>query len=431
MRPLLKGEKVVIDRAHDLLGQGAALETLEQAIARVPAPACVAVYGPWGSGKTTLMHSAFAARPQDTVWFDPWPYERTKDIVGPLLYAVAAGPARSEERKRKLLDLAEALVKFIALVGIRVGAVSLLGGDLDKLLGRIDVGKELKQLTKSTGGGDPVALVRRRFKALVDECLADSPQGRLVVFLDDLDRCLPDSVVELIEAVKLLMCGEPDTRAVFVFAVDRHIVGEAIRQRYPGSTGFTGENYLEKIFDLALEVPPVEHGDLKQFVVNQMGSDLDRLTAPFGTSSSDGLLTALEVLGQPMFANPRVITRVLNRLDLLVASDRRRDALAAVDDPVRLRRWLLWVAGAERYRGFRYYVRRASDVELGALQRTLVGQAGELSHEGQLLADMPGFGRFVGELFRGVQIKAELTRSPAGTLATVADFDHLLRSAGL
>jgi hypothetical protein len=435
LRPLLKADRARIDRATDLLGQVPALETLEAAIRRVPTPACVAVYGPWGSGKTTLMHSAHTGREAagaPTLWFDPWPYERGQDVIGPLIHTLLRSLDGDPERMDRARKLAIGVAKALVDGALRIGGAYALG-DPKRTLSRLSPRDFEKYFTKWASTPDSVHAVRKRFRALVDFALeGHGPDARYVVHLDDLDRCLPDSVVELIEAVKLLMCGDPNTRAVFVFALDRQIVGEAIRQRYPGATGFTGENYLEKIFDLALEVPPVDEMNVKQYVVRQLSDDLDRLTAPFASPGRpDGLGLLLEVLALPMFANPRVITRVLNRLDLLLANADRLAAITAVDDVSRLRRWLLWIAGAERYRGFRYYMRRASDPELRDLQNSLTGASSALSPEGRLLLDSPGFRRFMGELFKSVQLSAELKRTPGGRLSTLVDFDRLLRSAGL
>ncbi|MEZ4466710.1 MAG: P-loop NTPase fold protein [bacterium] len=68
---------------------------------------------------------------------------------------------------------------------------------------------------------DAVQSVKTGFKALVDAALeGKGPTARVLVCLDDLDRCLPADVVALIEAVKLLLVGEAGCRAVFAFALD-------------------------------------------------------------------------------------------------------------------------------------------------------------------------------------------------------------------
>ena len=70
--------------------------------------------------------------------------------------------------------------------------------------------------------------VRSTFGQLIKEHV--TKQGRrLFVFVDDLDRCLPEAAVGALEAIKLFLDIED---CVFVLGMDRHLVEQGIRVRY-------------------------------------------------------------------------------------------------------------------------------------------------------------------------------------------------------
>lgn len=297
---------------------------------------------------------------------------------------------------------------------------------------------------------DAVRSLPITFARLVDAMLEGADEdARVYIFLDDLDRCLPDSAVRLIEAIKLLLCGAaqrcaPDderlARAVFVFGLDRKLVGEAILARYPKSTLYSGETYLEKIFDLSLEVPPVRSESVKTFIVNQwlrLGIEPTSLYDLFG----EVLLT--RVLGDPVFANPRVIKRTLNRLALLHAHDEAREAVRQLKDrPEQNERLLWWIAGAERYRAFRQFFATASDEECERLGQAIAAigrgehpQLGDLARLRGFLDD-PGFVRYYSKLVPAWSLSEQRRSSTAESqgsepLTTLADMDIFLRRRGL
>lgn len=479
---MLRDERdTTIDDA-DALGQRGALDTLLHAVDAMPAPGCIALYGAWGAGKTVLLRSAQArieARDgQDaqaprhlTVWFDPWQYERRDDLLSPMLHALAkavetetgADPDRLEKVKRKVLWLAKAGASLAARVALRWvsnGIVDLSGatsGDAreEHPIRAIDDVTE-EDLTRYhqawSSYQDEIEQVKSQFAKLVnlalgrDEDATHADARRVVFFLDDLDRCLPERVVHLIEAVKLLLCGAPTgCDAQFVFALDRHIVGEAIRQQYPGASQYTGENYLEKIFDLSLEAPPVGEAHLTRYVeqlltrlagaraLGQGGMDVVALTAPFGT---DGRRLLVEALGKPHFANPRVVKRTLNRLYLL---SRNRDAsdwvatqLGARSDTLgETRRCLAWLAGAERFRAFRKFFDESAIEEVNVLSRRVQSSAEAAgpvaaSPAIALLASAPGMYTYFRQLTDGSNLGALHEER-----SLLRQFDRKLREIGL
>ena len=113
---------------------------------------------------------------------------------------------------------------------------------------------EFKRIIKLVGGGKP-----------------------LVVVIDDLDRCLPEKAIQVLEAIKLFLDVEG---CVFLLAVDRDVVEKAIAVKYKellamakdtGSSQqqlFTllGENYFEKIVQLPFSLPPISDEQFRAFV---------------------------------------------------------------------------------------------------------------------------------------------------------------------
>jgi formylglycine-generating enzyme required for sulfatase activity len=97
---------------------------------------------------------------------------------------------------------------------------------------------------------------RRMVRAWVGE------QGRLVVFVDDLDRCLPDKIAEVLEALKLFTTTE---RCVYVIGVDHDVVRDAVRDKYEMEPAEAAE-YLEKIVQIPFHLPPLEDDRMAQFV---------------------------------------------------------------------------------------------------------------------------------------------------------------------
>ena len=422
--------------ADDPFGRRQALETVVTALDAMPTPSCVALYGPWGSGKTSLLRGVQAeweglAGQGRVVWFEPWLYERRDDVLTPLLHAMVTEAERKSKRKRAGLrrmavGIAKTTLSFVA----RFGMAAAFGGAIWEELKGLDGVKNLKvedaekHFETIHTWFDEVQAVKRDFRALVDAVLRDKdPDARVLVLLDDLDRCQPDNAVGLIEGVKLLLCGCEDTRASFVFALDRQVVGESIRRRYRGSTLYTGETYLEKIFDLSLEVPPVCHRDRKEIIgvwLTEGGAEpmKERLDETF-----EGLESIAAVLSEPVFDNPRVIKRALNRLLLLVSDEGRAGRVKALGASDR-KRLLTWVAGSERFRTFRHFVKTATDDELSGL---FGGR--ESSATTRELLDTPGLRAYLDLL--AAPAPSEFRASDGGGRPTFGDLDSLLATAGL
>lgn len=148
----------------------------------------------------------------------------------------------------------------------------------------------------------------------------------LVVFIDDLDRCLPEKALQILEAIKLFLDVE---NCVFVVAVDRDVIEQSISARYAKEMVFLdknqdpqlrkfeiaylAQNYIEKIIQLPFTVPPLPSRRIKAYV-----------EFLYDQKTDDG---CVGIFAQGLPPNPRKIKRVIQSFLLLrqIATKRLKD----------------------------------------------------------------------------------------------------------
>ncbi|MCX9011091.1 MAG: P-loop NTPase fold protein [Candidatus Methanoperedens sp.] len=137
---------------------------------------------------------------------------------------------------------------------------------------------------------------------------------RVIIFIDDLDRSLPEKALEVLDAIKLFLDVEG---CIFVLGIDRRVISYIINKKYreqfigkgdEGKTNenvlITGENYLEKIIQLSFQLPPIEKTDMKKFIRNMRDLDLEF----YGQY--------LKLIIEGIENNPRKIKRFFNIIEL-------------------------------------------------------------------------------------------------------------------
>ena len=140
--------------------------------------------------------------------------------------------------------------------------------------------------------------LRKYFDQLVDEARSDAGRKkRLVFFIDDIDRCMPDRALKMLEALKLYL-NIPG--CIFFLGLDRAALALSITHHYQ-QLKMEGTEYLDKIVQLAFNVPPIEatcmEGFIKPLLPNEIGTCLNLLVSCLGD-------------------NPRSVKRFINTLIL-------------------------------------------------------------------------------------------------------------------
>ncbi|MFC7477965.1 P-loop NTPase fold protein [Dankookia sp. GCM10030260] len=124
---------------------------------------------------------------------------------------------------------------------------------------------------------------------------------RLFVFVDDLDRCLPEDAVAALEAIKLFLDLEG---CVFVLGMDREVVEQGIRVRYKDlkEAGFDARAYLDKIIQVPFNLPLLGPGQITAY--------LEGLQGP----AAGAFAACADLFREVAPPNPRTLKRVLNCL---------------------------------------------------------------------------------------------------------------------
>jgi hypothetical protein len=259
-------------------------------------PVTVGVFGGGGSGKSSIIrmtHSRLRER-EDVlcVSFNGWLFENYEDAKSALM-----GTILDEVRtKRTLSKKAEELVgrllarvdwfRTMGLVGKGaltlatglplVGLSDLKGVFKGELPSEADLAS-LKEKTDSIDVGALAKLVRdapgedirktvREFHDDFAELIEETRLRALVVFIDDLDRCLPDTVIGTLEAIRLFLSAP---KTAFVIGADEDLIHHAVERRFPEARGIrpdVGRDYLEKLVQIPIRVPPLGRNEIETYM---------------------------------------------------------------------------------------------------------------------------------------------------------------------
>jgi KAP-like P-loop domain-containing protein/TIR domain-containing protein len=272
--------------------------TLARLIAskKTKTPLTICVSGNWGSGKTTLLRRVQAMLPKTnksgkassklefanvkensqkeyrkcrTVWFNAWKYSDEDELLVALIRTILQEMSEDTIVNKVLGKLVDPTYPRRDIVN------TVLQWFKIKLPGDLEIGLNTgvpipTQLSEKTAILDLFDSAFDRLMAVWVHrklnVLKINPQnGILVVFIDDLDRCLPAKMVQVLEAIKLFL----DKRGcIFVLGADTTIVQQAITKHYENE-GVTGENareYLNKIVQLRFDLPSIIELGMEKFL---------------------------------------------------------------------------------------------------------------------------------------------------------------------
>lgn len=243
----------------DLLGFTSIVDTVVAAL-QSPSldPVTIGVNAPWGGGKSTvlgLLHEALGREPgYRVIRLDPWEFDDQFDVRGAVIGEVLQDLLTAypdEPLESPVNDLLERISWARVAASMARGQLVAQTEELVKAFT-----PQSREDAKSLAG------FRGEFAKLLQNL---PPLKRLVVLVDDLDRCLPDAVMATMEAIKLFLSVK---KVAFVLAADQEMVRESIAVSLDAKG--RGEQfalrYLEKIVQLPLSLPRISTGEAGAYI---------------------------------------------------------------------------------------------------------------------------------------------------------------------
>ena len=334
----------------------------------LPLGSVISIQGSWGRGKTDVLARAYSelclrakenGHPEP-LWLNPWQYgipDLIKPVVLNLLERLPPGKRSSTTLRRAAKTLLRAgnamLFKALTVVAPFGEVIGAAEGSVDDFLNELfEPGGNQAAID-----ADPVAVMAERFRDLVDEYLAlmDQENGRLIVCVDDLDRCLPDHQIAMLEAIYFLTGAKANCS--FLVALDPTLVQQAAVTHYK-TAGFDSNQYLDKLFDLRISLRALRDKSIEGLI----DAELDRKVVFGGRPVSVGSLFveafAVEntqiretfggVIDLPEITNPRLIRRIFERLQLLARAVLNSQDARLHDDQMFLST-VIWCIISERW----------------------------------------------------------------------------------
>ena len=252
-------------------------------------PATVGVFGDWGSGKSSLLEMVKAKLEADEktilVSFNGWQFEGFEDAKDALIGTILDELKNHERVSPKAKELAVKLLKRLDLLriagtltkyavafgvagpaglGIAAGAdAASVAVQVGKTAAGVDVDDAVKFIKES---GAEVRQTVRQFRKDF-EALLDATDGvRLVVLIDDLDRCMPETIIETLEAIKLFLFVP---KTAYIIGADERLVKYAVRRRFPelpGENAEVGRDYLEKLVQYPVRIPLLDRVEMETYI---------------------------------------------------------------------------------------------------------------------------------------------------------------------
>lgn len=271
----------------DLLNNEAISTTIIELLqARPEQPVTIGVHGDWGAGKSSILEMIEAGVDGQEkvlcVKFNGWRFQGFEDAKIALIEGIVAALIE----KRPALTKASGAVKdifsridFLKLAkrggGLAFSAFS--GVPSPDLI--LDAFKSVNKDSFEAAVDEARSLIRpadsknipmeiEAFRNDFDKLLNEAKVNQLVVLIDDLDRCLPDTAIETLEAIRLFVFTE---RTAFVVAADEAMIEYAVRKHFPDLPDSTGprdyaRNYLEKLIQVPFRIPALGEMETRIYV---------------------------------------------------------------------------------------------------------------------------------------------------------------------
>lgn len=272
-----------IETSEDLLGYRFHAKLLKEIVLdKSMLPTSIGIFGNWGYGKSSLMlllekeineeiamHVAEGNTPRILqVRFNGWQYESYETTKYSLIQVLLDSVEKYLSDNRDVFEKLDILLKRINL--LKLGVLLLKKYVWDKIPNAIKSNLPQADDLKECIGVDDItkfqnefqnehtSLFVTKFRTLLESIVEEAKFDSIIVYIDDLDRCSGEMMIECIEAIKLFLNVK---NTAFVLGADERMVERAIKEHYPEIEQDKRQiyspfsDYLEKLIQIPYRLP--------------------------------------------------------------------------------------------------------------------------------------------------------------------------------
>lgn len=306
-------------------------------------PISIGVHGDWGAGKSSILEMVedeFQSTEEiECIKFNGWKHQGFEDakialmssIVSSLiekrkLSEVCADKVKKIWKSINWLSVAKTAGNFAFSTATGVPPIGLITSAFDMLKSNLTDQEKVGNTIDTIGSYlsdskifEDISMSKEftEFQKSFSELLEASSIKKLVVLIDDLDRCLPEVTIETLEAVRLFMFSNS---TAFVIAADETMIEYAVRNHFPDLTDLNNKNlgaefskrYLEKLIQVPFRLPVLGEIESEMYIkLLLIGSKLEENSSEF-----DRLLTiSVDKMKKPWKNQGLTITEVHEALE--------------------------------------------------------------------------------------------------------------------
>lgn len=313
----------------DMLNNRAIAKTVAELIKECDdRPISIGVHGDWGAGKSSIlaMVEDELSRQKDVIEcirFNGWKYQGFEDAKMALMSGIISELTEKLKPSEKVKAILKKLWKNINWLSVAKAAgsvafsaatgippIGLLSNLMDNLKGSVTDKEKIATVNKNVGEyltdtkvfeDNSLAKEFSEFQKSFEDLLRESKIKKLVVLIDDLDRCLPKVTIETLEAVRLFMFSKS---TAFVIAADEAMIEYAVRNHFPDLSDDAdkqkrfeySKRYLEKLIQVPFHIPALGEIESEMYITLLLiGSYLKEDNAEFNKL----LTAAIEKMKKP------------------------------------------------------------------------------------------------------------------------------------
>ncbi|WP_414047651.1 P-loop NTPase fold protein [Macrococcus equi] len=292
----------ILSSEFDKFGIMPYVEALGEFIVSCETPITIALQGGWGTGKTSFINvidgylAGSYKKEVQTFTFNTWQYSQFNlenhigiSFLKYLINEISYKDNLNDEKQLK--KMFNRLSRVVSGSTINLGVV---GFTVSENLGKEEEPQEVLDVAQIIGE------LKNTMQGIVNERIKElGPNGRIVIFIDDLDRLSPEIAVNLLEVIKLFV----DVKGcVFVLAVDNKVIEEGVKN-VKHTTNEKTKSFMEKMVQVPFKIP-VE--------VYKYEALLEEKIPLFRDNKADYVTPLLDLIKLSVGSNPRAIKRLIN-----------------------------------------------------------------------------------------------------------------------